>query len=139
MLIDDTTDFGRRVSRRLQEEQVIWLTTIGPDGTPQPRPVWFLWDGETFLIYSQPETHKLAHIGHSPKVALNLNSDDEGGDIIVFTGVAYMDEDQQPANQVADYADKYRAGFQRIGMTAQEFADSFSVPLRIRPASLRGH
>lgn len=139
MLIDDTTDFGRRVSRRLQEEQVIWLTTTGPDGTPQPRPVWFLWDGESFLIYSQPDTYKLAHIGQNRKVALNLNSDSEGGDIVVFIAEAQVAKDGLPANRVADYAQKYQDGFQRIGMTAQEFADSFSVPIRVKPTSLRGH
>ena len=56
MKIDTTTEFGQRVMRRLQEEVVVWLTTVDASDTPQPRPVWFLWEGETFLIYSQPDT-----------------------------------------------------------------------------------
>ena len=51
---DTTTDFGRRVERRLRDEYLVWLTTVRADGLPQPSPVWFLWDGETVLIYSQP-------------------------------------------------------------------------------------
>lgn len=42
MIIDLTTEYGARVARRLQDEQVIWLTTVGRDGTPQPNPVWFI-------------------------------------------------------------------------------------------------
>ena len=57
MLFDPQTDFGARVARRLQNEQVIWITTVRVDGTPQPTPVWFIWDGETILIYPCP-AHK---------------------------------------------------------------------------------
>jgi PPOX class probable F420-dependent enzyme len=39
---------------RLREEKVAWLTTVGQNGRPYPAPVWFLWDGQAFLIYSQP-------------------------------------------------------------------------------------
>jgi hypothetical protein len=39
VLPDPATPFGERVARRLREEAVIWLTTMGADGTPQPNPV----------------------------------------------------------------------------------------------------
>jgi PPOX class probable F420-dependent enzyme len=138
-MIDTNTQFGQRVARRLVEERVIWLTTVDSQGTPQPRPVWFLWDGNTFLIYSQPETHKLEHIRHHPQVALSLNADSQGNDIVVFTGEARIAEEERPANEVSAYADRYREGFKNIGMTAEEFARSYSVALWVRPTSLRGH
>ncbi len=138
-MIDMTTEFGQRVARRLKEEHIIWLTTVGPDGVPQPRPVWFLWDDETFLIYSQPDTYKLHHIARNPKVALNLDSDGRGGDIVVFTGEASIDSNALPANEIVDYADKYQEGIAGIGMTPEQFAKSFSVALRVKPISLRGH
>jgi PPOX class probable F420-dependent enzyme len=138
-MIDTTTEFGRRVARRLQEEQVIWLTTVGKDNTPQPRPVWFLWDGETFLIFSQPNAHKLRHIARHPKVAINLNSDHQGEDVVVFAGEAHIAQDAPPANQVWQYAEKYQAGFAAIDMSAEEFAHSYSVAIRVTPTNLRGH
>ena len=70
-MIDKTTEFGQRVTRRLGEERIIWLTTTGRTGTPAPRPVWFLWDGESFLIYSRPGAAKLRHILARPGVSLN--------------------------------------------------------------------
>lgn len=138
-MLDLTTEFGQRVARRLKEERIIWLTTVGPDGTPQPRPVWFLWDGETFLIYSQPDTHKLRHIAGNPKVALNLDSNGRGGDIVVFAGQASIDSDAPPANEMVAYTDKYQQGIAGIGMSPEKFAKNYSVALRVRPISLRGH
>lgn len=138
-MIDTTTEFGQRVARRLGEERIIWLTTTGRDGTPQTRPVWFLWDGESFLIYSRPGTAKLRHIASRPRVSLNLDSDGLGGDIIVFTGRAAVDPTAPPGDQVPAYAEKYRAGFQRINMTPVQFGQVYSVAIRIWPESLRGH
>ncbi len=48
-----------------------WLTTVHPDGQPQSVPLWFLWNGETFLVYSQPGSQKLRNIGRNPRVDLN--------------------------------------------------------------------
>ena len=139
MLLDPSTSFGQRVIRRLGHERIAWLTTIDGAGAPQPRPVWFLWDDETFLIYSKPETAKLRHIVHNPRVSLNLDGDGQGGDIIVFTGEAWLDADAPPADQVTAYVEKYQPGFDRIGMTAAAFAQTYSVAVRMRPHRLRGH
>ena len=131
--------FGARIERRLRDETVIWLTTVGPDGMPQPVPVWFLWDGETMLIYSRPNTPKLRNIAHAPRVALSFDGNGHGGDIIVFGGEARIAENEPPANQVGPYVAKYGDGFTRIGMTAAEFAQTYSVAVRVTPATVRGH
>lgn len=138
-MIDKTTEFGQRVTRRLGEERIIWLTTTGRDGGPRPRPVWFLWDGESFLIYSRPGMAKLRHLAARSQVSLNLDGDGLGGDIVVFTGRAAIDPTAPPADQVPAYAEKYRAGLERINMTAVEFGRSYSVAIRVWPERLRGH
>lgn len=138
MEIDTTTEFGARAARRLREEVVIWLTTTRADGTPQPVPVWFLWDGETFLIYSQPNQQKLRNIERNPKVALNLDGDGDGGDIIVLTGTAAIDEIAPPAVGVPAYLEKYREPIAGIGMTPERFAAAYSVAIRVTPTRLRG-
>jgi PPOX class probable F420-dependent enzyme len=138
-MIDPTTELGQRVARRLKEERIIWMTTVDQNNVPQPRPVWFWWDGETFLIYSMPDTHKLDHIARNPKVALNLDGDGLGGDIVVFAGEARLAEDAPPVNEVAEYAEKYQEGFTRINMTPETFAKTYSAALRVTPTSLRGH
>lgn len=138
-LIDTNTEFGQRVARRLTAERIAWLTTIDSEGRPQPRPVWFLWEGETILIYSRPDTAKLRHIQRNPHVALNLDGDGLGGDIIVLTGEASLDAAAPPADQVPAYVEKYQPGFARIRMTPAQFALAYPVAIRIRLSKLRGH
>ena len=139
MQIDLTTDFGKCVERRLREETIVWLTTVRRDGTPQPTPVWFLWDGETILMYSQPNQQKERNIAHNPKVSLNFDGDGHGGDIIVFTGEARIVPDAPLATDVPEYVAKYAAGIKGIGMTPESMAQAFSVAIRITPTDMHGH
>jgi PPOX class probable F420-dependent enzyme len=85
---DPSTPFGARVARRLREEHVIWLTTVDASGAPQPTPVWFLWDGDTVLIYNRNDARRIAHVQRNPRVALHFDGDKWGGDIVVITGTA---------------------------------------------------
>ena len=139
MQIDTSTDFGARVARHLQDDMVVWLATVGADGTPQPSPVWFLWDGDTALIYSQQAAPKLGNIEQRPRVSLHFNCSPSGGDVVILTGDASVESGVVPANANSAYVDKYRDGIQGIGMTPDSFAQAFSVPIRVRPTSLRGH
>jgi PPOX class probable F420-dependent enzyme len=139
MRIDTSTAFGARAARRLRDELIYWLVTVGADGTPQPSPVWALQQGETFLVYSKPDTPKLRNIAARPRVALHLDGDGRGGDIVIVTGQARVATDAPPADRVADYLAKYREPIRRIGMTPEGFARAYSVAIRITPEGLRGH
>jgi PPOX class probable F420-dependent enzyme len=136
--LDTKSEFGARVMKRLQDEQIIWLTTVRPDGIPQPNPVWFLFDGEAILIYSQPGARKVSHIGNNPKVALNFNTTADGGDVVVITGEASIDTQPLPAEQAARYLEKYRQGIPDIGMTPDSYMRSFSTVIRVIPKHVRG-
>jgi PPOX class probable F420-dependent enzyme len=137
--LDTSTEFGARVERRLNEDQVIWLTTVGSSGMPASVPVWFLWDGATILIYSRPDTPKLRHIQRSPKVQLNFNSDSSGGDVIRIEGSAAVDDATPPATGVPEFVEKYHAAIERLGTTPEGFAGAFSTPVRVTPSRGRGH
>jgi PPOX class probable F420-dependent enzyme len=137
-MIDFSDKLGARAQERLTTEQIIWLTTVAPSGTPQPRPVWFLWDGGTFLIYSQPTAKKLAHIAQNPQVALHFNSTPDGDDIQVFLASATIDRNPPRAQNVDAYLAKYRAAIADIGMTPETFSGSYNVLIRARPTKLRG-
>jgi PPOX class probable F420-dependent enzyme len=139
MKINTDTEFGKRVASRLQEEQMIWLTTTGSDGAPQPRPVWFLWDEETFLIFSRPGGAKMKHISNNHLVAMHLDGNGKGGDIVVLIGEATIDDTGLRADEVADYVEKYSAGMKRLGMTAAQFSETYSAVIRVVPNQLRGH
>ena len=137
-MIDLTSELGRRAEARLQTELVIWLTTVAASGVPQPRPVWFLWDGSAVLIYSQPAAKKLAHIAQNPQVALHFNSTPDGDDIQVLLATATMSRTPPLVRDIAAYVDKYRASMADIGTTADRMSAEYSVLLRAVPTRLRG-
>ncbi len=124
--------------RRLSKEYFVWLTTVGSDLSPQPRPVWFIWDKDAFLIYSQPKAHKVRHLIRHPKVALHFNADQTGDkDILVFIGTASIDPDAPPAHKVPAYLRKYREGIAGLNMTPEQLSREYSVAIRVRPTSVR--
>jgi PPOX class probable F420-dependent enzyme len=137
--IDTGSEFGTRVTRHLREDLIVWLVTVGADGTPQPSPVWFLWEGATCLIYSRPGTPKLRNVSERPRVALHFDGDGRGGDIVVLTGSARLDPAAGPADRLPAYVEKYREAMARIGMTPETFARAYSVALRVTPRRVRGH
>ncbi|MCA1848562.1 MAG: TIGR03667 family PPOX class F420-dependent oxidoreductase [Actinobacteria bacterium] len=132
-MLDTTTEAGARADRRLREEIMIWLTMVRADGQPQSVPVWFLWDGETFLIYSQPGRQKLKNIGRNARVGLHLNANDRGGDVVRVEGAAEVVQDIPPANEGGEYLEKYRESIARIGFDPDGFARAYSVALRVTP------
>jgi PPOX class probable F420-dependent enzyme len=123
----------------IKQEYIIWLTTVGLNLAPQPRPVWFIWQKDSFLIFSQPHAHKLKHIKGHPKVSLHFNSDKTADeDVIVYLGTAQIDRNVPPAHRVPTYLKKYRAGIEALGATPEQFSQEYSVAIRITPTSLRG-
>ena len=137
VVIDETTEVGARVAARLRDELVAWLVTVTSDGTPVPTPVWFWWDGETILVYSQPAKPKLRHVAANPRVALALRTDELGDDLAVITGEATVDSAAPRADEHPPYLDKYGGEILRMRSEPGPFADEYSVPIRIRPTKLR--
>jgi PPOX class probable F420-dependent enzyme len=138
LAIDTSTPFGARVERRLRDERLAWLVTVSPQGAPQPSRVWFLRQGDSFLLYTKPDTPKLRNIAANPRVALHLDGDDRGGDLVIVSGTAVRSDDP-PADQVPEYVRKYREFFARNGWSAADFAQSYSEPIRIAATRLRGY
>lgn len=128
-----------KAKRLIKQEYVIWLTTVDSTNTPQPRPVWFIWDKDSFLIFSQPHAHKVAHIRNNPSVSLHFNTDETGDkNVIVYVGTASIDETIRPAHKVPAYFKKYKIGIKDIGMTPEQFSSEYSIAIRVKPSSLRG-
>ncbi len=135
-MVDTSTQSGKAADERLRNDHIIWLTTVTPAGQPQSVPVWFLWDGETVLIYSQPDQAKIRNIKSNPKVALNLNSDESGGHVVRMQGRAEIDQTVGLATNVSAMIEKYAAAIERIGYTPEQFAQGYSVAIRVTPTKL---
>ena len=137
-MVEFNSPIGEKILIRLKQEAVIWLTTVDAKNRPQPRPVWFYWDGETVLVFSQSDAAKVRHIQHNPAVALNFNTSPDGGDVGVLIGTAEVLPSPPPPQHMAAYIEKYQQGIQDINMTVESFRDEYSIAIRIIPQAIRG-
>lgn len=130
-------EINEDIVQRLHTEDVAWLTTVSPSGSPQPAPIWFLWEDETLLFYSRSDALRNRNIKKNPRVAINLNSNERGGEVVILWGRADIEPEALPADQHPAYLEKYRDGIARIGMTPTSFAETYSVVLRVTPTRLK--
>ena len=138
-MVDLTSKFGRVVKQHIKNDYVIWLTTVDSKLAPQPRPVWFIWEEDSFLIFSQAKAYKVKHITKNPGVALHFNTDESGEEhVIVFVGDATIDVQCPPAHKVPAYFKKYESGMAALDMTPEEFSQEYSTAIRIKAAEVRG-
>jgi PPOX class probable F420-dependent enzyme len=121
----------RHTQSRLKSELVIWLVTAGRDRRPQAVPVWFHWDGSSFLIYAVPGV-KVRHVRENPYVELHLNADEVGSDVVRVSGYARIPKSQPPAHREPGYVRKYRQPILDLGMTVEAFAAQYLYPIRVR-------
>src|SRR3982751_3177592 len=127
-MIDESTDLGAQVARHLREDRIVWLTTVTPGGAPLPSPVWFWWDEpDTVRVFSLADTGRVRNIQANPKVTLNFAGDGSGGAIVILSGEASVGG--EPAHAHGAYVEKYAWGFERIGVTPEQFAARYSAPL----------
>ncbi len=136
MIFDTSTKKGARAVARLGEETLGWLTTAFPDGRLASSLVWFLWHDGEILVYSR-NTAKVGNISANPNVAFNLNSDDHGGSVLTIQGTARIDSAYPASDQIPEYQTKYVDLIAGLGMTPPEFANDYSVPVRVTPTNYR--
>lgn len=128
---------GPDVEARLQDEVVIWLTTVTPSCRPQTSLVWFLWEAGEFVVYSLADTARVRNLSTHPHVSLNLDSDGVGGGVVTIEAIARVDPGAAPAYQVPEYVAKYRQHMERLGWTPEEFSERYPVAIRITPKRVR--
>jgi len=122
------------VASRLENDEVIWLTTVRRDGQPQSSPVWFVWNGVDVLIFSRPDATKVLNLASNPLVALHL--DDRNGAVVILEGRATLNA-HVAVGLVDVYAAKYRDGFARLGTDASTYLGDFSTAIMVRPTRAR--
>ena len=126
-----------RIERFLEQEPIVWLSTVRPDGTPHIVPIWFWWDGEALLVFSKPDAQKVRNLRARPSAMLALGDAEEDFDIGLIEGRAEILDgttaEVLPAGHLAKYADRMAA----IGLTPAEYAETYSLvdPDRARPLS----
>ncbi|MEO8510903.1 MAG: pyridoxamine 5'-phosphate oxidase family protein [Chloroflexota bacterium] len=129
---DDTCE------KRLRTEPVVWLSTIDAQGFPHIVPVWFVWDGEAFVVFSKPHARKVQAIRRQARVALALGEPCDDFDVQLIEGHATV----LPATTAQllrdaaigrEHARKYAAQLFALGIDAAEYAATYSAVVRVEP------
>ncbi len=129
-----SVELTQEVSSRLTSDHYGWLTTVARSGQPVPRLIWFYFDGAKLTVYSMPQSAKVGHIKAHPQVSLNLDSNGNGGGIIVVGGIATVDATDVDCRDDGPYWAKYSGDAAKFGLT--EAMGSYSTRLTITPTKV---
>ena len=132
-VLDLTKERDAHIEQRLRNNVVIWLNSVRPDGRPHAVTVWFLWNGDTFLIFSRPNNQKLRNIQQNAHVLLAVDNTDEGADPITIEGTAKLLTHKDVATLLPAYLEKYREGIKEIGLTPEQMEAAYSQAILITP------
>ena len=66
-----------KVQKILHSKGFAHLATIGPDGSPQSSPMWFLWDGAYIKFTHTTNRKKYQNIQRDPRIAVSIIDRDD--------------------------------------------------------------
>ena len=132
-LLDLANEQDRHIDQRLRENTIVWFNTVRPDGLPHAVAVWFLWDGETFLIFSKPDNQKIRNLKNNPHVLLAVDNTHDGSDPITIAGTATLLQPGEADTTQKAYVEKYGKSIKGIGLTPETMAAAYSQAIRIVP------
>ena len=46
----------------LERQEVVWLSSVRPDGRPHVVPVWFVWEDGSIVVVSKPGAQKVRNL-----------------------------------------------------------------------------
>jgi PPOX class probable F420-dependent enzyme len=81
------------VRQFLDTQRNLVMSTVRPDGAPQISPVWYLFDGEAFIISTAKETAKWHNLLRDPRIALCVDEPDTGRMIVAYGRAELADQD----------------------------------------------
>ena len=129
----DQTLAAARILRFLEQEPVVWLSTVRPSGAPHLVPIWFSWDGEALLVFSKPDAQKVRNLRANPSVMLALGDAEDDFDIGLIEGRAELLD--RPTAEVLPAAllEKYAEQLAAVGLDAAGYAATYTQVIRIVP------
>lgn len=135
MLLDLSNPRHKHVDERLRAELMIWLSTVRPDGKPHLVPVWFLWDGEHFYVFSKPD-QKIRNLKQNRSVVLALDDTKRGDDPILIEGEADLLPHGEVTPALPAYEEKYAAKLAQYNWTGESMGQEYSEAIRVKPSKL---
>ena len=128
----DSSDLQQaHTAGRLTTDEMLWLATVRPDGRPHIVPVWFLWQGETILVFSKPNNQKIRNLRQNAAVTVSLDNTDRGDDVIILEGTAELIDDPDVTTTLPAFASKYASLLADLRWTAETMSREYSQAIRV--------
>ena len=121
---------------RLDQELILWLTTVRPNGQPQTLPVWFVIDGPDLLVWSQ-EGARTKNLAGNSLVSAHVNDNGTGGNILSIEGEAVIEPGLGLPSQHPPYVKRYQRRMDKSRWSWDWFDSVYKVPIRISPRKVR--
>lgn len=107
------------------------LASVRSDGRPHVVPLWFVWDGTAFVMYSKPHAVKVQNLRRDPNAMIALGEPGRlDGSAALVEVRAEID---QALGLLTAFADKYAELMARLGLSRDTFASVYSQPIRLIP------
>ncbi|MFW9777851.1 MAG: pyridoxamine 5'-phosphate oxidase family protein [Candidatus Heimdallarchaeota archaeon] len=97
------TEITADMENFLQEQRMIRVATVAPDGSPNIAPFCFFMHEGTVHVLTRPETKTVKNIKNNPKVAFLIDSYDEDWSknrFLMLKGVATLIEDSKRTEEL---------------------------------------
>lgn len=124
------------IAQRLDEERILWMTTVRSDGQPQSAPVWYVRHGDEIRMWSL-DGYRVANVELNPRVNLHLNDNGRGEKVVIIEGQAMIDRSIGQGSEDPRYVERYQASVDEFEWTWGWFDNHYPLPVRIRPTRVR--
>jgi hypothetical protein len=89
---------------KLEENKIIWVATVRPEGRPHLVPVWFVWEDPKIFLSIDPASVKSHNIAANPWMALAL---EDGTHPVICEGQAFPVSPPLPEEITRRFLSKY--------------------------------
>ena len=101
----------------LEQQLVIWVSSVRPDGLPHIVPMWFIWDGASILGFSKPQAQNVRNLLAKPRVMVAVGDPGDDFDVALIEGIAELVADS--SRELPElFARKYGGLIDRAGITS---------------------
>lgn len=140
-MLDRSNPLQAKIIDRLEREEFAFLITVRPDGRPHAIPVCFLYENDSILVFSKPNSVKVYNIRQNSHVCLALDSFGfEDYLSVVVEGKAELVNEPSNWLEYPPYDSKYMPLSKRLfgqDHSPKEFVEQFSQAIRITSLKVR--
>ena len=126
------------VAAALESSEVVWLSSVRPDGAPHVVPTWFVWDGTAIVVLSKPSAQKVRNLARMPRAMVAIGDPGATFDVELVEAVAHLDDAPFDATLLGRFARKYTHQLRQSAITIDQFVATYSRAIRLEPTRWLG-